>query len=134
VQLFPERSHSHTAHRVAFFLHYGTIDPDLLVCHSCDFRICVNWSHLWQGTHADNTHDMMQKGRMNMGAHHWREAHPDLILRGETHPFAKVTMAQVRAMRARYVLGGISCKTLGSEYDLCANAVWKIVTGQTYKE
>ncbi len=45
------------AHRFA----YG--DCSLNVLHHCDNRACVRRDHLWEGTNADNMHDMIAKGR-----------------------------------------------------------------------
>src|SRR5262250_2315849 len=55
------------AHRVAFFIANGKIDNRLNVCHSCDFRLCCNPAHLWQGTHKQNSQDMVCKGRSLRG-------------------------------------------------------------------
>lgn len=51
------------AHRMAYRLKIGQIPQNLLVLHRCDVRLCVNPDHLFLGTHADNTHDMIVKGR-----------------------------------------------------------------------
>lgn len=51
------------AHRFVYIMLNGPISDDILVRHSCDVRNCIEPSHLLAGTAADNTRDMMERGR-----------------------------------------------------------------------
>jgi hypothetical protein len=59
-----------TSHRYAYELHYGPIPDGLKVLHKCDNRKCCNPSHLFLGTSADNSADMVAKGRQAKGIQH----------------------------------------------------------------
>jgi hypothetical protein len=76
----------HLAHRVAWGLERGPIPEGLCVLHRCDNPPCVRVDHLFLGTVGDNNADRDAKGR-------------HVALRGEEHGSAKLTEAQVAAIR-----------------------------------
>jgi len=55
------------AHRLSYQMHRGDIPESQLVRHRCDNRCCVNPSHLEIGSYADNSADMVKRGRATKG-------------------------------------------------------------------
>jgi hypothetical protein len=115
--------HQVAASRVGYELAYGPIPDGLFVCHNCpggDVRHCVRPEHLWLGTPADNARDMCAKGRHR-------------ITCGEAQHLARLTEAQVREIRARYVPRKVSFARLGKEYGVSDVAIEYVVHRRTWK-
>ncbi len=110
--------HSQKAHRVAWELTHGSIPKGMCVCHACDVRNCVNPDHLFLGTHSDNNHDMIAKGRA-------------VNLNGEAHALSRLTEKQVIEIRNRAFRGNYSA--LGREFGVSVQHIHRIVTGQRWK-
>lgn len=53
------------AHRVVILDSIGIKDQNNVIRHTCDNPSCCNPKHLIEGSHYENTHDMMDRGRFN---------------------------------------------------------------------
>jgi hypothetical protein len=102
------------AHRLAWRAWRGPIPQGLNVLHTCDTPLCIEPTHLFLGSHADNVADKMRKGR-----------HP----RNVTFGHRILTEAQARAVfkaRGRQV-------DIAAKYGVTQAAVSKIKRKATWK-
>lgn len=104
------------AHRVSWELANGPAPADACVCHRCDVRDCVNPSHLFLGTQAENSADRHAKGRS---------------LRGEAHGFTKLNNHLVREIR-RMRSDGVSIRSIARQIGVGSSAVSSVVLGKTW--
>lgn len=105
------------AHRVSFEMHCGPIPNGMFVCHSCDNPSCINPKHLFLGTPAENMADRDAKGR---------QAHQ----RGEINPLAKLTEADVLAIRSAK---GRLQRELAAQYGVSRGHISFIRTGRKWR-
>jgi len=123
------------AHRIAYKLRYGEIPEGMCVCHRCDTPRCCNPAHLFIGTQADNAQDRAAKGRgwKPSGERSIAHLHPEVVLRGEAHPMAKLTVAEVRAIRAGYYLGHQTQAAIAKTYGVSRSLIGVIVRGEIWR-
>lgn len=108
------------AHCFSYFLHFGEIPKDMNVLHRCDNPRCVRPDHLFLGTQAENIADMFAKGRDNHA-------------RGESAGLAKLTEADVLAIRANYKPRLNSYRALAREFNVNPTTIASVVLGKTWR-
>ena len=105
------------AHRFSYELHHGPIPPGMFVCHRCDCPACVNPTHLFLGTCADNSADMVAKDRGP---------------RGERQGGAILSEAAAVAIRQRRDAGE-AVRDLAHEYGVTAATIYAVAARKNWK-
>lgn len=108
------------AHRIAFEIHNKRpIGDNMILCHSCDNRLCCNPKHLREGTHKDNSDDKFERGRF-------------IFMKGEMNGRAKITNEVANIIRERYKKERITQIQLANEYNISQNAISAIILNKRY--
>lgn len=103
------------AHRIAWSLINGPIEIGKYILHHCDTPACINPRHLFIGTHADNSRDMVKKGR---GAG----------TKGVSHNKAVLTDSQILEIRGSDVKNVVLCK----KYNVHHSTIARVRRGDTW--
>lgn len=107
-----------SAHAIALELSSGIVRPEgMHCCHRCDNPECCNPAHLYYGTPAQNSSDMVTRSRNARGSHKVN---------------ALLSEAQVIEIRARY-FAGETAASLASEFGIQPGHLSNITRGRMWR-
>jgi hypothetical protein len=109
---------SYVAHRIAYQIYYGHLNPKMQINHICNNPSCVNPLHLEEGTSLSNKQYEMKCDRH---------------CKGEKHGMTKLTDNDVYAILTdiwndKYK----NVNEIISKYNITTHIIWKILTGKTW--
>lgn len=106
-------------HRASYQIFIGSIPDGVCVLHKCDNRGCFNPDHLFLGSHADNTADMISKNRCPIGEAHHNSRLKDWEIK-------EIRNAHISATR-KGPSGGSNTKELAKKYGISEGYILAIV-------
>lgn len=107
------------AHRVAYFLYWGVDPAEKCVLHKCDNPPCCNPNHHFLGTRAENTADMINKGRDVKAA-------PEYVYNG-------ISATDVTFMREMFWCGEFSKSHIARTFCIPIASATHIINGRSRK-
>lgn len=124
------------SHRAVWERIRGPIPADMMLCHHCDNPTCINPSHIYVGTHADNTRDAVERkryfwfrdpervreiGRQLGQSNNWSA--------GERNPKAKLSVAHVTEIAESTE----KTRFLAARYGVKRTTIQRIRSGKLWK-
>lgn len=113
------------AHRVSYEIFIGEIPEGMSVCHSCDVGFCVNPSHIFLGTHAENMADMSRKKRVVNRPKYGEKHHGAILSNDDVMEIIFLRNSGI-THREIAVLKKVS---QGSVSGICGGYTWSHLTG-----
>jgi hypothetical protein len=123
-----KRKQIHVA-RLVYELAIGPISRNDIVLLSCNNKRCLRHSHLVLGTKEDRR--VKGNNRAATGYRHRSKTCPDSVLRGESHPMAKLTEDKVRLARERHSQGA-SVRSLACSLGVAGETLQNALDGKTW--
>lgn len=115
---FSYNGRSTTSNRIAYFLHNGEF-PLNFACHTCNYKPCCNYYHLYDGDVVDNKVQAMNDGLVDVS--------------GENNPRAKLTNRQAAEIYVR-LMNGEKVKTLSDEYHVSNSCIRRLNRNEAFTE
>ncbi|MCP3683886.1 MAG: hypothetical protein GY861_14480 [bacterium] len=106
-------------HRLVLESFGGKCPEGMECCHIDGNRLNNNLENLKWDTHAENMKDKIKHGTASM--------------KGKRCGNEKLTVHDVRAIRASYDREGLNCKILGDIFNVAQNTIYRVVAKQTWK-
>ncbi|CAB4141376.1 HNH nuclease [uncultured Caudovirales phage] len=106
------------AHRFIYEQVKGKIPEGMLVCHTCDVPSCINPDHLYAGTAADNSADIVKRNR-------WTR---------RSNGQEKITQEIANTIRSIYAEGNHTYRKLGVLFCLDSSTISDIVNFKIWKD
>jgi hypothetical protein len=105
---------SKMAHRAVWEKRRGPIPEGMILCHRCDVPSCVNPDHMFLGSYAENSADMVSKGRSAKGE--------------------RVSLAKLDALTVREIRQEVGTyKDISQKYDVSPGTIRDIKLGLTWR-
>ena len=104
-------------HSTLYQERFGKLPPGQVVRHTCDNRMCINLDHMIPRTPADNSNDMVVRGRCNTHC-------------GETRRDAKLSLKEVLEIAASTE----TQRVVGLRYGVSQSVVSRIRAGKAWPE
>lgn len=112
------------AHRVMAEWTNGPIAEEIVVCHNCDVKLCVNPLHLFLGTRKDNCLDrVMPPPRPRYARTRVKKS----MNSGETNGMAKLTIGKVLLIRAMHATGRFTQTEIGRRFKITSGTIHQII-------
>lgn len=105
------------AHIISWTLANGAVPKGLCVLHRCDNPPCINPTHLFLGTLADNNADMKAKDRHQRGERQW---------------MAKLTDEDVRSIR-QMAKDGMTADEIAPKFTVVPRTIKDVIEGDTWR-
>lgn len=118
---FKIKNQRYRAHRAAIMAHSGIEATNLIACHRCGNRKCVNVDHIYLGTNKDNAEDSIRHGTF------YRQR------MGEDNPASVLTNQEVIEIKKLLAIGNLLQKEIGNLYGVNQQRISDISTGKNWK-